>query len=181
MTKFEADSAAHHLAVATLLVALIVAVRLLPHPPNFAPVMAVAIFAAFVFPSVRLGAGVVLIGLIVSDLVVGTYTPGGMASVYVMSILCLWFGRRARSGDAPIAWVLGGSVASAFAFYLVTNAAVWAFTPYYEAGVAGLTASWVAGLPFLKWTLAGNLVWTVALFSIGLAVAHFGRAPKLAR
>lgn len=182
MLKIEVRSVNHQLAIAALLVALIVVARLLPHPPNFAPVMAVAIFAAFVLPSVRLSAGVVLLGLLLSDVVVGTYTLGVMASVYLMSVAALWFGRHARTGNAPGAWVLGGSIASAVAFYVVTNAAVWAFTPYYEAGATGLVASWIAGLPFLKWTLAGNLVWTVALFSTGAAYVRLApRAPTFAR
>ena len=170
---------ASYAALAIVLIGLIVAARMLPHPPNFTPVMAVGIFAAFWLPS-RLGATVVIAGLLLSDVLLGGYSFGVMASVYVMSVAGLVFGRRARRDERPTAWILGGSVVTALAFYLVTNAAVWAFTPYYAPDVGGLFASLAAGLPFLKWTLAGNVVWTIALFSVAAWVTSANRVAAKA-
>ncbi|MCY3841073.1 MAG: hypothetical protein OXH09_20915, partial [Gammaproteobacteria bacterium] len=54
------------LAVAVALIALCVVARLLPHPPNFAPATAVALFGC-VFFSRRWHAGaVVVLGMVVS-------------------------------------------------------------------------------------------------------------------
>jgi hypothetical protein len=55
-------------------------------------------------------------------------------------------------------------LASSLAFFLVTNFAVWAFGSMYAANAGGLVTCYVAALPFLKYTIVGDLVWAAALF-----------------
>jgi hypothetical protein len=49
-------------------------------------------------------------------------------------------------------------------FFLVTNFAVWAFSPLYAANAAGLVKCYVAGLPFLRNMAEGDLFWGLVLF-----------------
>ena len=53
---------------------------------------------------------------------------------------------------------------SVWSFFLTTNFAVWAFEGIYSHDLAGLTACYVAALPFFKNTVIGDLFWTCALF-----------------
>ena len=49
-------------------------------------------------------------------------------------------------------------------FFATTNFAVWAFSGMYSLDMAGLIACYVAALPFLKYTVACDLLWTAGLF-----------------
>lgn len=150
------------LGVTVALIALGVVARLLPHPPNFAPATAVALFGC-VFFSRRWHAGaVVVLGMVVGDWFIGFYDTGVMLTVYA-SLLMPLVARRFLG--KPNALRLGAvAVLSGIGFYLTTNAAVWCFTNAYPPNLDGLAASYIAGLPFLKWTLLGNVFYTAVLF-----------------
>jgi hypothetical protein len=49
-------------------------------------------------------------------------------------------------------------------FFAASNFAVWAFSGMYSLDFAGLTQCYVAALPFLQNTVAGDLFWTAVLF-----------------
>ncbi len=150
------------LGVAVALTALCVVARLLPHPPNFAPAMAVALFGCVFFSRRWHAAAVVVLGMIVGDWFIGFYDTGVMLTVYA-SLLMPLVARRFLG--KPNALRLGAvAVLSGIGFYLTTNAAVWFFTNAYPPTLDGLAASYVAGLPFLKWTLLGNVFYTTVLF-----------------
>ena len=148
--------------VAVALIALCVVARLLPHPPNFAPATAVAMFGC-VFFSRRWHAGaVVVLGMLVGDAFIGFYDTGVMLTVYASLLMPLVAGRF--FGEAKALRLGAVGVLSGVGFYLTTNAAVWFFTNAYPPTLDGLAASYIAGLPFLKWTVLGNLFYTAVLF-----------------
>ena len=62
----------------------------------------------------------------------------------------------------PVA--IGGALATSLIFFVTTNLAVWAFSGMYSLDGAGLLQCYTAALPFLKYTVAGDLFWSVALF-----------------
>ena len=131
--------------------------RLLPHPPNFAPAVAVVLFGGVLFSRGWHAGAVVLVGMAVGDWFIGFYDIGVMVTVYASMLMPLAARRllRRSSGVGGIATV---ALLSGVGFYLTTNAAVWFFTGAYPPTADGLAASYVAGLPFLKWTLLGNLL-----------------------
>ena len=150
------------LGVAFALIALCVVARLLPHPPNFAPATAVALFGCVFFSRRWHAAAVVVLGMIVGDWFIGFYDTGVLLTVYASMLLPL--AARHFLGK-PTALRLGAvAVLAGFGFYLTTNAAVWFFTNAYPPNLDGLAASYIAGLPFLKWTLLGNVFYTGVLF-----------------
>ncbi|MCJ7824544.1 MAG: hypothetical protein MUP44_06560, partial [Anaerolineales bacterium] len=69
--------------LAIVLIVFAATSRLLPHPANFAPIAAVGIFSAFVFKNKLLRFGVPIIAMLVSDAIIGFYTPWVMISVYL--------------------------------------------------------------------------------------------------
>ena len=150
------------LGVAAALIALCVVARLLPHPPNFAPAAAVAMFGCLVFSRRWHACTVVVAAMLVGDRFIGFYDLGVMLTVYASLMMPLAARRFLRKATA----VRVGTVAvlSGVGFYLTTNAAVWFFTNSYAPNLEGLAASYIAGLPFLKWTLLGNLVYSAVLF-----------------
>ena len=153
----------HVLLAAAVLMAIDVGARLLPHAPNATPVAASAIFAGFLLKK-RLGAMLIPLGAMpIGDLLIGTYDWRIMASVYLsvaVPALAGPFGRSAFGGGILAAAALGGSLL----FFLITNAAVWAFGGMYAPGLDGLLQCYISGLPFLKYTVIGDLTWTMAFF-----------------
>ncbi len=165
------------LAVA-LLVGLDVGARLLPHAPDFTPVAATALFAASVLRLRALSVFVPLVGLILGDALLGFYDWPIMAAVYgtlaVPACLASLSGRLRR----PV-MVVPVLLSSSASFFLVTNFAVWAFSPLYTADAAGLLKCYIAALPFLQNMVCGDLFWAIVLFG-GNWLVQSVRAAKSA-
>lgn len=151
------------LLVAAFLVGLGVAGRLLPHPPNFTPLAAIALFAGFLFRDARLAMAIPLSALIVSDAWLGTYDVRLMIAVYAAMLCPVLLRRFLRNRLSPLR-VLCSAGASTAAFFLITNFAVWYLSGMYAKTLLGLGACYAAALPFLKHTLAGNVLWCTVLF-----------------
>ncbi|MCH7604577.1 hypothetical protein IID24_01105 [Patescibacteria group bacterium] len=158
-----------------IIVAVSIASRLLPHPPNFAPIAALALFSGVY--AARMSKWFLLLPLaavFLSDLVIGFYDWRMMATVYssfaIIGLFGLLVRRKKNIGTITLA-TLGGSVL----FYLVTNFAVWVFSPMYPATLEGLMLSYTMALPFFKFTLAGNL------FYVGLFFGAYEFALALQR
>lgn len=135
--------------------------RMVPHPANFAPIGALALFGGIYLPK-RFALVIPLGAMIVSDIFIGFYTWQIMIAVYSSFILSCLIGLWVRSHKTALT-VLGGALAGSFIFFFITNAAVWAFSGMYPFTFQGLSQSYLMGLPFLRNTLAGDLFYTTFL------------------
>lgn len=137
------------------------ATRLLPHPPNMATITAIALFGGAQFTDRRAAFLVPLSALLLSDLVLGFYAEAPV--VYASFALVVGIGRllRRRGSAWPIALA---ALASSLLFYALTNLAVWADGSLYPHTLGGLITCYLAGVPFLKNTVAGDLFYTLVLF-----------------
>jgi hypothetical protein len=151
------------LLLGAALVGLDVLVRLLPHAWQFTPLAASALFAAAMFRTRILSLAVPLIALAISDGIMGFYDWRVMSVVYAASVLPAAMALYV-SPWRSVAVLLSLCLASSVSFFLTTNFAVWAFEGIYSHDLAGLTACYVAALPFFKNTVIGDLFWTCALF-----------------
>ena len=151
------------LLLAACLIGLVVASRVVPHAPNFTPIVAAALFAGAVFRSRGLALGLPVAAMLLSDLVIGFEDWRIRAVVYAAlvlpAILGLW-GRRFR----PLVVLLPLALASSLLFFVASNLAVWAFSGMYALDFTGLIQCFVLALPFLQNTVIGDVVWTAALF-----------------
>lgn len=161
----------------TVLVALVVAAalsRLLPHPMNFSPIEALALFSGAMFARRGLALVVPVAAMLLSDWFLGFHS--GMPVVYGMIVLITLFGMMLGTSPKP-GRVLGASVISVLAFFFVTNGFVWLEGGMYPMTGAGLLACYVAGIPFLDNQLAGALCYSTLLFG-GFALLR-QRFPSL--
>jgi hypothetical protein len=162
----------------TVLAGMILAVaasRLIPHPPNFTPIAALALFGGASFGSGRAAFFVPLAGLFSSDLALGFYsiTPVVYGSFALITCLGFWLRRR------QTVWRLAGtSVAGAVLFFAMTNFGVWVIGDLYPRTWSGLGNCFVAAIPFFRNTLLSDLFYSALLFW-GLALAE-KRWPVLA-
>jgi hypothetical protein len=149
--------------------------RLIPHPPNFTPVAALALFCGASFANKRVALLVPLAGLFLSDLVLGFYVLTPVVYGSFALIVCLGFWLRRQQTVWRIA---GASVAGAVLFFVATNFAVWVFGGLYPKNGGGLADCFVAAIPFFRNTLVSDLLCS-ALFFGGLGLAE-KRWPILA-
>ena len=160
--------------------------RLLPHPPNFSPVEAMALFGGAYFANRAWAVLVPLVAMLLSDVALGL-TMGGEYWSYVATSFSFWsvylcialstvmgFGLRGKVGGAN---VLGYSLAGSLLFFVVTNGVTWFGSTMYPQTGAGLVAAYVAGIPFFKWTVMGTLFYSALLFG-GFALLR-AQAPSL--
>lgn len=162
-----------HMGLILALIGAAAVARLLPHPPNVAPIAALALLGGASLPlpwSIAVPTGAMLL----SDLILGFDSFPITLSVYGSFLVTVFFGMWLRERPT-LARMVGASLGSSVLFYLVTNAAVWKFSGLYPSTFSGLLLSYLYALPFFRYSLIGDLVYTVAL------VGTLAYAPLLAR
>lgn len=150
--------------IAVVLTTFGIFMRLVPHWPNLTPVTAIA-FAASLYLSRCWSVTLPLVVMFLSDLVIGFYDWRIMLSVYgAFTLIGLgsWLSRKYYRA-VPVGLML---VSSSLFFFLVTNAAVWLFSPWYEKSLTGLFLAYELGLPFLRNMMFGDLIYTALLVGV---------------
>jgi hypothetical protein len=161
------DNKARLLALLAAIVAA-AAMRLVPHPPNFSPMAAMALFSGAYMPKRALSFIAPFGALLLSDVVLGFYA--GMSFVYCSFALTLLIGWAIAARKTPLA-IGAAAVASSLVFFVLTNFGMWAFSGFYPLTSTGLLACFAAAIPFFQNTLAGDLFYTALLFG-GFALAE---------
>jgi hypothetical protein len=173
--------------VALSLTVLGAVARLLPHPPNFAPVGATSLFAGARLP--RWQAYLVPMALMaVTDPILSPlygfrpYTKY-LLFTYIAFLISVWLGRRLRNTES-ISRIAAITVLNSIQFFLVTNFGSWLWFQAYPRTAAGLASCYVAAIPFFGWTLASDILYTGVLFGLyawlSRTVATSERSPVAA-
>lgn len=147
--------------LALALILLAAALRIAPHPWNFTPVGAMALFSGAVIKDRRLAFLFPLLALFIGDTFIGFHKliPVVYASFLINVLIGLWLRDRRTVARISLATLLGG-----IQFFLVTNFAVWQFLSGYSHTVSGLLACYIGGVPFFWNTLAGDALYAALLF-----------------
>jgi hypothetical protein len=150
--------------------------KFVPHPVNFAPIAAIALFAGAHFASKRVAFMVPLVALLIGDVITGLHVL--MPFVYgcfALNVLLGFWIKRQQSTPRILASVLLGAVV----FFVVTNFGSWLAYDTFPKTTPGLIACYAAGLPFFINSLLGDLFYSAVLFG-GLAFAE-AKVPSLRR
>ncbi len=137
--------------------------RLLPHPPNVAPITALALFGG-VYLDKKFAFIVPLAALLISDYFIGFYS--GMewtyASFVAIGLIGLWL-----KNHNSVAMTVSASLTGSVLFFIVTNFGVWLSSQVtYPHSFAGLVECYVAAIPFFRNTLLGDVVYVGAMFGL---------------
>ena len=162
-------------ALITGIVLAAAALRIVPHPMNFAPIGALALFGGAYFSTKRAAVAVPLLSIVAGDIFTGFHRliPYVYASVLVSVAIGFWL-RRKKSASR----IGAATVAGAIQFFLITNFAIWVSSiGNYPKSAGGLVECYIAGLPLLGNTLASDAFYVALLFG-GLALAE-KRFPSL--
>jgi hypothetical protein len=152
--------------------------RLLPHPWNFTPIIAIGLFAGAQAGFATTAVLATLSALALSDAVMGFYS--GFWYVYGAMLIPVLLGRLIRNRNGAVA-IFAAALGSSVSFFLITNFMVWATTILYPHTAAGLAACFVAAVPFFRNQLLGDAFYTVALFGGYAALSRLVRpSPQAA-
>jgi len=145
-----------------ILSGLAIAVRLLPHPANFTPVMAVSLFAGYYLPK-KWAVILPVFIMLASDLLIGFYDWKLMLAVYGGFVLAAAAGLAVKRSKSALN-IFTATLFVSLGFFLVTNFAVWAFSSWYAHNWSGLLLCYTLAVPFFKNTLLGDLFFVGVLF-----------------
>lgn len=137
--------------------------RLIPHPPNFAPIAAMALFGGAYFNKKSVAFAVPLAAMLLTDSIIGFHS--GMWLVYLSFALIVLIGMLMLKKISVINVVLA-SVTASISFYIITNFGVWAFGTMYPKNIVGLIECYVAAIPFIQNTLIGDLFFSGVMFGV---------------
>lgn len=150
-----------------LIIVASIIMRLVPHPANFIPLGALALFSGTYIRS-KWGIIIPVIVMVGTDLIIGLhnlilFTWGSFLLIAMIG----WWVRKKKN----IWRIVGGTLAGSILFFVVTNFAVWAFTPLYSKTVAGLVQCFYMAIPFFRNTMAGDLFYVGIFFGLYELVA----------
>ena len=134
--------------------------RLLPHPPNVTPILAITFFGAACLPR-RWAISLPIAVVALSDVFLGLHTtiPFTWLGCAVTALFSLWVRRNPQ-----IHRLAAGALLSSVSFFLITNFGVWLVGGLYPLKREGLWNCLIAALPFFRNSLIGDLAFTLALF-----------------
>lgn len=170
MTKNKIDLRISIIAALILIVALS---RLIPIY-NFSPLGALGLFGAAYFKKKWQVFLIPIAAIWLSDLLVNNI----LYASYYSSFTWFYDGFYWQYGSYLLIALVGlfifkkvnttrvvvGALTATVLFFVVSNFGSWASSPLYPKSFAGLMAAFAAGIPFIKGTLLGNLVYSGVLF-----------------
>tara|TARA_B100001142_G_scaffold36864_1_gene32358 strand:+ start:332 stop:829 length:498 start_codon:yes stop_codon:yes gene_type:complete len=144
------------------LTTLLVLSRIIPHPPNFTPILAGIIFLPFIKKDIKFSVFVPLGAMLISDFIIGmhslmlwTYGP-----IIVLSLLSYYFSNDKASRIASLA------IASPAIFYLMSNFGVWINSSMYTKDFSGFIQCYINAIPFYANSATACVLFCSAFFVI---------------
>lgn len=137
--------------------------RLLPHPPNVAPITALALFGG-VYLDKKHTFVVPIVAMLLSDYFIGFHSEilWVYASFVAIGFIGLWLSKH-----KGILTGLGATLAGSILFFIITNFGVWLSPTFmYPRTLDGLLACYTAAIPFFRNTLAGDFFYVCAMFGL---------------
>jgi hypothetical protein len=159
--------------LAYLFVIFAIAVRFLPHPWMFTPVVGSLLF--FGARGSRRQLWIPLALLFASDLVLTKLVYHYALTwdqwvTFAWYAAILWLGMNLGRNPRMLR-VVGASLASSVSFFLITNFTSWAVASLpYARNLSGILTSYELGLPFFRHALEGDLLFTMAMFATLVAL-----------
>lgn len=141
--------------LAVLVILVLVFFRLIPHPPNFTPILAISVFSGIKFKSNLFSYFVPVLAMFLSDAIIGFHS--GMYLIYATLIIAAAVSKRFNNLNLA-------ALSSSFLFFLITNFHVWVISSIYPKTLLGIIECYTLALPFFAMTLLSTFFFTYSLF-----------------
>ena len=151
------------------LVLILILSRLMPHPPNFTPIVAVAIMSGYLFKNIYLSFATLLVSMLVADSFIGFYE--NIFFVYLSLLFLVYiFYKLGRKINLKNLFLY--SFAGSILFFIITNFGVWLLgspgldnVPY-EKNLQGLIKCYILAIPFIKNTVLSTLTFSYSILLV---------------
>ncbi len=137
-----------------------VVLRLLPHPANFAPIAALALFGG-VYLDKKVAFMLPVVAMLISDFILGFHAS--MAAVYGSFLMTVGIGIWIKTHKS-LRNVILASLSSSIIFFVLTNFNFWYADALYPKTMPGLLMSYINAVPFFRNTILGDLFYTGLFF-----------------
>ncbi|MDB6040540.1 MAG: conserved rane protein of unknown function [Verrucomicrobiales bacterium] len=156
--------------------------RFIPHPFNFSPIGAIALFSGTQLLDKRAAFLVPLAAMLIADFISGFHVLIPFVYACFALSVCIGFWVRQKRS---VARITTGAVIGSLIFFTITNFGVWLLLGTYPHSSSGLMACYLAGIPYFQNTVLSDLFYSGVLFG-GFAIAehyseHLREVRPLAR
>ena len=127
--------------------------RLIPHEPNFTPVLSISILGFLFSTNLWFKVLMVLGSMFFSDLIIGTHNF--IIYVYFSLMLLIII---SNSKNYIYMMFLGPLI-----FFIITNFGVWLHSSYYTKNIDGLTQCFYMAIPFFKNTILSTFFYCILI------------------
>tara|TARA_B100001013_G_scaffold220472_1_gene134614 strand:+ start:98 stop:595 length:498 start_codon:yes stop_codon:yes gene_type:complete len=141
---------------------LLILSRLIPHPPNFSPLIAGAVFLPFMFNDKTIVILLPLVCLFFSDLIIGFHNVmlWTYGAFLIIGLTVIYFSKL------NLKTLIGLSLSGPTFFYLITNFGVWISSTTYTKDIYGILECYFLALPFFVNSIASTLIFSLTFFTI---------------
>ncbi len=164
--------------IAAGLILLAAVSRLIPHPPNFAPIASLAIFGGTVINNKKYALILPLGALLLSDILFELFTSTkgfydiSQTFVYGAFILITFLATKIKTASTKN--ILFACLWSSAIFFILSNFGVWLTGVFYPKTLAGLMQCYTAAIPFYKNEFFGNMLLNTFMSNIFYTAVLFG-------
>lgn len=134
--------------------------RVIPHPPNFTAIGAIALFGGTFINDKRFSFLVPVTIMLISDLILGYEL---MFSVYISFMLIVGLGWFLQKKQTMVK-ILNISLLASLIFFIITNFSVFLTSSMYSKNIIGLIECYTLAIPFFLNTLMANVIYSIILF-----------------
>jgi len=127
--------------------------RLIPHPPNFTPILSMFLFSGVYFGNKKLSVFVPILSMLLSDLIIGFGTIS--LWVYLPLLLITLIGHKFKNIN------IGSVLTASFTFFVISNFGVWLMG--YPKTIEGLISCYVLAIPFFTNTLISTFAYSFVM------------------
>ena len=145
------------------IIILLATARLLPHPPNFTPILGMAVFSGAIISRRLIAYLIPLAAMLLSDLYLGLHSS--IPIIYFSLAVCVLIGTFIEPRVSILNSFLGISL-GVLVFFLITNFMVWYGSGMYEYSISGLMTCYFMGLPFVQNTFISSILYGMGAFLI---------------
>ena len=162
------------------LILILAFARLIPHPPNFTPVIAVAMMSGYFFKNMNISFLILLVAMLLSDLFIGFYE--NVIFVYGSLLLITFiFHKISKKINFKNLFIFG--FIGSFIFFIFSNFGVWVLgspgvldLPY-ERNLNGLIECYILAIPFFLNTFLSTLIFAYPTIFFYKSLAS-GTSPR---
>ena len=138
-----------------ILVAALVQLRLIPHPPNFTPILAAGIFSGYYFKNFFMSLFIIILSMFLGDLYLGIHDTMFFTYISLIAVVAVGFYiKKFKSLE-----ILFGGIISSVCFFIITNFGAWLTLDMYEKSFSGLISSYDLAIPFFQNTLVSTILY----------------------